>query len=296
MRIGLVGLCGVISVVFGFIHLLAAGAPRRYLLINAAALAVGLACAASAAAIAGTLSETLPRRRRAATNVAILVLDVLLFAPLFLTEPVHGASRWLFVAGLSVQPSLLLLPAAMALFARCADAGPGAGPDAGSDAWTSLGMTIAAIALALQPDRAMAGALAAGMTMLAFVRPERVIVMAWIASGIGFATTWLKPDNVPPAPYVEQVLQSSFELNPLVGLAVVAGLAIMLVPAVLPAAGSDAADTRANRDASLVFGATWLAIILAAAFGNYPTPLVGYGSSAIIGYFLCSIAACHEPM
>lgn len=285
MRIGLARLCGAASVIFGLVYLFSAGAPRRYLPINAAALAVGLACSASAAALA----DTPTRRRRVVTNATILILDVLLLAPLVLTEPVQGASRWLFVAGLSVQPSLLLLPAAIVLFARNADA------------WSSLGMTIAAIALALQPDRAMAGALAASTITLACVRRERVIVSASIASAIGFAITLVKPDSVPPAPGVEQVIRSSFEVSPLVGLTVVAGLAIMLAPALFPAAGRDAASrdaaddhASANRDVSLVFGATWLAIILAAVLGNYPTPLVGFGSSAIVGYFL-SITAGAAP-
>ena len=35
-----------------------------------------------------------------------------------------------------------------------------------------------------------------------------------------------------------------------------------------------------------MFGATWLAVITFAIVGNYPTPLVGYGSSAILGYCL----------
>ena len=40
----------------------------------------------------------------------------------------------------------------------------------------------------------------------------------------------------------------------------------------------------------LAFGAVWVAMIVAAAAGNYPTPLVGFGGSAIVGYLL-SIAA-----
>ena len=37
---------------------------------------------------------------------------------------------------------------------------------------------------------------------------------------------------------------------------------------------------------SAVFGTVWLGVIVAAALGNYPTPLVGYGGSAILGYAL----------
>ncbi len=43
-----------------------------------------------------------------------------------------------------------------------------------------------------------------------------------------------------------------------------------------------------------VFGATWLAVIAFAIVGNYPTPLVGYGSSAIVGYCL-SAAVLADP-
>ena len=41
-----------------------------------------------------------------------------------------------------------------------------------------------------------------------------------------------------------------------------------------------------NREVHAVFGAVWLGVVVAAALGNYPTPLVGYGGSAILGYVL----------
>jgi hypothetical protein len=44
-----------------------------------------------------------------------------------------------------------------------------------------------------------------------------------------------------------------------------------------------------NRAFYAVFGAVWLAVIAAAALGNYPTPLVGYSGSAILGYLLSAI-------
>ena len=34
----------------------------------------------------------------------------------------------------------------------------------------------------------------------------------------------------------------------------------------------------------------WTGAVVAAALGNYPTPLVGYGSSAVIGYCLSLLA------
>ena len=40
----------------------------------------------------------------------------------------------------------------------------------------------------------------------------------------------------------------------------------------------------------VAFGIVWSGIMVAAALGNYPTPLVGYGGSAVLGYLL-SLAA-----
>ena len=36
-----------------------------------------------------------------------------------------------------------------------------------------------------------------------------------------------------------------------------------------------------------MFGVVWLGTVVAAALGNYPTPVVGYGGSAILGYSMC---------
>jgi hypothetical protein len=77
-------------------------------------------------------------------------------------------------------------------------------------------------------------------------------------------------------PFVDEVLYTAFDVHPVVGAAVLAGSALLL----LPALGAGEADRR------LVFGAAWLAIVAAAALGNYPTPVVGYGGSAVLGYLL----------
>jgi hypothetical protein len=44
----------------------------------------------------------------------------------------------------------------------------------------------------------------------------------------------------------------------------------------------------------VVFGTIWFSAVAAAALGNYPTPLVGYGGSAIVGY-LFSVAMLPRP-
>jgi hypothetical protein len=102
------------------------------------------------------------------------------------------------------------------------------------------------------------------------------VLVALTASVGAFAATLLQVDTQGAMP---------FDLHPLAGGAVVGGAALLLAPSFLGSSG----DAR-SRDARIVFGAIWLAVIVAAAVGNYPTPLVGYGGSAVIGYVLSAFA------
>jgi hypothetical protein len=140
-------------------------------------------------------------------------------------------------------------------------------------------MLVTALALALQPDRAMAGALLAGLAALALTVRDRRVVLALAAAVTGFAVTLARPDTLPPTAFVEQVYAGAFGFSALAGLAIVAGSALLLLPLLA-----------LNRTAALVFAATWLAILAASVLGNYPTPLLGYGGSGILGYLLCLAA------
>lgn len=252
--------CAIGATGLGLLYMAMAGAPVLYLAVNALSLMIGIALFAVIPSSAGA-------SRRSGVFVALgggLRLATLLFG-----VSVDGVSRWIRVAGLSLQPSLVVLPPMLVAFAR------------GRGAVGSIGMMGAAVALALQPDRAMAGVLAAALAILAIYRRDR-----WVFSTLGvavaaFAITLLRPDTLPAAPYVEQILYSSFQLHPLAGMAVVGGVLLLIVPAL---AGHRIDPD--NRALHAGFGTAWLAMVVAAAIGNYPTPLVGYGGSAILGYLL----------
>ena len=257
--------CAATSVALGAICMFAAGAPQRYILVNAAALAVGVTAA--------SLIRRVPMRDRGFAGALSVGTGLLLLATALFGVHVGSASRWIVLAGISLQPSLILLPLAMAHFAR----------DRGW--WSSIGLAIASIGLGMQPDRAMAGTLAAGLAALWLHRREPPVTVALAAAISGLVATMLSADVVAPVSFVEQVVQTAFAFHALTGLAIVVGLATMLVPA--------AAGWRARRketEVFAVFGATWVTVIAFAIVGNYPTPLVGYGSSAILGYCLSAAA------
>lgn len=257
--------CAIAAVTLGLVHMAAAGAPARYLAINACALILGLA-------ILALPGRTMPGGRRL-TSAAIVAMAGALLATALLGVSVDGAARWVRLGGFSIQPSLLLLPVMLVAFARC------------RGTVATWGMSAAAVAMAIQPDRAMAGMLVAGLAALAIMRSERFVVTALGVSIAGFAATMARSDTLMAVPYVDGIFYSSFEVHALTGAAVVGGAMLLLAPAIVGWYRDPS-----NRATYAAFFAAWLAAILAAAVGNYPTPIVGYGSSAIIGYALSLLA------
>jgi hypothetical protein len=253
--------CAAAAVAIGMAYMEAAGAPSRYLLVNLAALVLGTTVwlALGRAASSGlTLA-----------GPAVLALSVPLLLTALFGVAADGASRWVDLGPLSVQVSLIVLPVMIILYARRPD-------------WIgTAGMIVAALALALQPDRAMAGVSLAALLALVPAAPGRLPAASAAASALALGWTLLTPDKLAASAFVDRILYTAFDVHPLAGAAVLTGAALLLVPA-LAAARRGSSD----RAPLLAFGACWSAVIAAAALGNYPTPLVGYGGSAVLGYLL----------
>ena len=254
-------ICGAGAVALGLAYMLMAGAPPRYLFVNGAALVLG--------AIAWLVLRSTATTRLTGTGPVVLALAVTILGTAMFGIAADGATRWVSVGPLSLQVSLIVLPIMIVLYARSADA------------IGTAGMMVAAAALAVQPDRAMAGVLLAGLLATMVARPSRHLILPMAAAMLAFGWTLLKPDTLPASPYVDRVFYTAFDVHPLAGFAVVMGAFALLLPAATGALrGAD------DRPALLAFGGCWLAVVIAAALDNYPTPLVGYGGSAVLGYLL----------
>ena len=254
-------ICGAAAAAIGIAYMAAAGAPKSYLVVNLAASILGASAWMALTRTAGSG----PR----AGGAAILALAIPLLGTALLGAASGGASRWLSIGQLNLQTSLIVLPIMIVLYARR------------PDRIGTAGLIAAALALAIQPDRAMAGVLLAALLALVMATRSGLAAAAAAASLLGFGWTLLEPDSLTAVPYVDQILFTAFDLDPLAGLAVLAGAAALIGPAIIAAS-----RRAAERETLLAFGACWLAIVAAAALGNYPTPLVGYGGSAVLGYFL----------
>lgn len=257
--------CAIGAVTLGLAYMVMAGAPMRYLAINVGAVMIGLAALGLIGRMGGV--------QVCSTGGTVAAMSGALLATALLGETVDEVTRWVSLGGLSIQPSLILLPVMLVSVSRACQAR------------ALIGIVVAAIAMAMQPDRAMAAMLAASVAGIALVRRDRNTAAAAAISIAGLVTTLVQPDTLSAVPYVDRVLYTSFEIHPAAGVAVLGGSMLLLMPAIVGWIRDPV-----NRIAYATFGVSWSVAIMAAALGNYPTPIVGYGGSAIIGYLLSLLA------
>ena len=143
-----------------------------------------------------------------------------------------------------------------------------------------LAMAVALLLL-LQPDAAQATAFGAAVFTLLMANKQRGRA-AWIAALVIAALagwTWTQRDPLPPVPYVEGIIGLARQSGPVWLVASMAALAVLPLPFFLGPSGSHPAFVRA-------LGVYWAVCILAPLFGHFPVPLVGFGLSPIVGYFV----------
>ena len=80
---------------------------------------------------------------------------------------------------------------------------------------------------------------------------------------------------LPPVPFVEQVLAQAAAQGPVPALLAALAIAFLFLPA-----------RTGSRPVAHAFAATWAAGLAASLLGPYPTPVVGFGGSAVLGYVL----------
>jgi cell division protein FtsW (lipid II flippase) len=263
-RSRMVAWCAILATGLGLLQMAFANAPIRLLIMNVGALGLGFAIVGIA---------TLVARKNCYTWGPIsLVLAALVMLTTLFGVSTEGATRWISLGGVSIQSSLLVVPILAIAFAR------------EQSILTTVAIVLTSFALAVQPDRGMSGALAAGMVALVIAQPSKRTLIASCAGLGGFLVAMVQADTLPAMPHVDQVYYSSFAVHPIAGVAVLLGAVLLLVPAFVGKFGGSL-----DPKVCTVFGAVWGAISLAAALGNYPTPIVGYGGSAIIGYVICML-------
>ena len=196
-----------------------------------------------------------------------------------------GVHRWIPVGPLTVHIGAICLPILIVALGVLDTFGR-------KLRWAPLLFAISvAILLLLQPDAAQATAFAGAAFTLLIANKQRAGA-AWAAALVIAALaawTWTRVDPLPPVPYVEGIVGLARESGPAWMVASLAALALLPLPFFVRPFGGQPAVARA-------LGVYLCICILAPLFGHFPVPLVGFGLSPIVGYFvaLANLRLCES--
>lgn len=202
------------------------------------------------------------------------VLGFLLIASTQLSGGIDGVHRWLQLGALRIHPSALLGPALLMFAASHRDARP---------ALTHAFLLSVQALHVLQPDAGQATAFGAAAIAILAPRLTAPNVLLALAYGSSIAGAWLRPDPLPPAPFVEDIFARAFQLGPAVGAVAV----ISLVPAILSPWLVTHPDTlpTENQPPARALGVYFVISSLVVLIGEFPVPLLGFGPSPALGAF-----------
>jgi hypothetical protein len=255
---------GTIAIGIGLVVMVKVGALGSYVVVNGIAQAMGLALA--------SILLVIPARTE---NWLALAAALGLLATALFGVEMNGISRWVSLFGIiQIQPAFMLLPLLLCSYARkYADKGQAAA------------VIIAALAIGLMPDRSMTLPLCAVACAVWLADRSQMTALVLAAAVCSAVAAWVQADPLAGVAFVEDVIAHGWRRGPLQGTALTLGALAMLAP-ILTARRAAVEQQRAI----IAFTLIWAMLLLASLIGTYPTPLLGYGASAIIGYFLSLIA------
>ena len=239
------------------------GAPPSMLVANCAGLACGLVAYAAAR---GLQAMAPPILVTVAASLAMLAVALFGF-------DLDGVHRWVRVGPFTLHAGFVLFPLMLG--------------GLGGSSWIApLAFAGCGLVVWLQPDAGMAGALAlAALGLLAAARTIAAGVAAVIALVAAMAT-WLRPDPLEPAQYVEHVAELAWSQHPVLGVIAFLLLAALAAPFIFLGA-----PDHERRPVCWAIAGFWAGAAAASLAGHFPTPVIGMGIGPIIGYAV-SLAVC----
>lgn len=252
----------------------------RHLGVSSAAWSINIAVTAFGLLI-WAVGRRLPPPTRATRAFFAAASMVTILLP-FASEGIAGVHRWVSVAGLRLHASAIVAPLIIFCVAAAASRGIGGA--------LALGATGTAI-LALQPDAAQATSLAAACAV-ALVRTRttqtRDVLLSVAVLVALAAASFLRHDPLPPVAHVEGIFVAAASKGP--EWTALATVALLLLP--IP---FFAAWRRHRKPTALALGVYVAMTLLAPAWGTFPVPVMGYGASPILGYFIALALGVGAP-
>lgn len=212
-------------------------------------------------------------KNNASTNTTAIIVAVILLFLTFISSGIEGVHRWVPVGPIKFYVAVIVLPIIIIALWKLLQTRAW---------WFSAAITIViSILLALQPDASMLTAFAIPMILMLWNKINNNIFRSCIVVLLSalIIISWVFLDGLPPVPYVENIVSLVANMG-IIWLSLgFMSLAILPLPFIF-------FSPEKYKLLSVSIGMYFIIILISTLFGNFPVPLMGYGISPIIGYFI----------
>jgi cell division protein FtsW (lipid II flippase) len=226
----------------------------------------------------GTISYFILTRKskiknNSSTNTTTIVVAVILLSLTFIGSGIEGVHRWVSVGPIKFYVAVIVLPIIIIELWKLLQI---------KNWWFSAAITIViSILITLQPDASMLTAFAIPMIMLLWYKSNNNIFRSCIVVLLSalIIISWVFLDGLSPVSYVENIVGLVANMG-IIWLSLgIISLAILPLPFIF-------FSPPKYKLLSVSLGMYFIIILISTLFGNFPVPLMGYGVSPIIGYFI----------
>lgn len=202
----------------------------------------------------------------------IILASVLLLLLPFLQTGAEGIHRWIRVAGISLNSSMIILPTGIIAIYQLLKGR--------QNTVAFISILVISLILFFQPDASQLTGFS--LAILPCLYKSKMNTPVKVVTGIFLSTltvlAWIFLDSLPPVNYSEGILIMMGELS--FGLYFLGIITLFLIPVGFFARFSK------HKCLHISIVLYYWGISLSAFWGNFPVPVIGYGISPIIGYFI----------
>jgi hypothetical protein len=202
-----------------------------------------------------------------------MLISLLFIVLTFISSGMEGVYRWVSIGVIKFNVSMIVLPIIIISSWKLLQV---------KSSWVTIITTIAvSVLLAIQPDASQLTGFSISMIVMLVSKTDKKSLRLFI---LGILSTliilsWAYLDSLSAVAYVEGILGLLKNVGLTWFILGCISLIILPVPFIL-------FPPKNFKLPSICLGLYFIIILTATLFGNFPIPLMGYGVSPIIGYFI----------
>ncbi|PGL70400.1 cell division protein [Bacillus sp. AFS055030] len=207
------------------------------------------------------------------TNIIVITCILILFLLTFLDKGLDGVHRWIAIGPLRFNIALVLVPLILIKLSSLIKSKP---------IWVTFGFALFfALLLLFQPDASQLTAFTISISILFLTikKNKNIQILLLIVFILLMILSWSHLDQLAPVSYVEDILSLVKEMG--IGWLIIGLISLFILP--MPFFLSPPTNAK---PLSFSLGTYFLICILSSFFGNFPVPIMGYGTSPFIGYLI----------